>query len=75
LQTLPQAQPPRAAIGLPSGEEVVVSPGSMLPEVGMVVVAVGQDMAQLARVTPNGDHAVIETTTLVAQYPSTARRQ
>ncbi len=69
LSTLPQAVPPRAALGLPSGEEVVVAPGSMLPEVGMVVIAVGDDTAQLAKVTPSGDHAVVETTTLSAQYP------
>lgn len=40
LSTLPQAQPPRAVLGLPSGEEKVVSPGSMLAEQGLVVMAV-----------------------------------
>ncbi|MCK6522547.1 hypothetical protein L6R49_14040, partial [Myxococcota bacterium] len=69
LMTLPQAQPPRAALGLPSGEERVVSPGSMLPEVGLIVIAVGADSVQLARVTPAGDHAVVEPLTLTAQYP------
>lgn len=73
LNTLPQAVPPRAALGLPSGEEIVVAPGSMLPEVGVVVIAVGQDTAQLAKVTANGDHAVVETATLAAQYPASAR--
>ncbi len=69
LNTLPQAVPPRAALGLPSGEEIVVAPGSMLPEVGVVVIAVGRDTAQLAKVTANGDHAVVEMATLAAQYP------
>lgn len=69
LNTLPQAVPPRAALGLPSGEEIVVAPGSMLPEVGVVVIAVGPDTAQLAKVTANGDHAVVEMATLAAQYP------
>ena len=69
LMTLPQAQPPRAALGLPSGEERVVSPGSMLPELGLIVIAVGADSVQLARVTPAGDHAVVEPLTLTAQYP------
>lgn len=70
LTTLPQAQPPRAAIGLPDGSEVVVSPGSMLPSVGLVVLSVGPDRAQLARVKANGDHAVVDTVTLTAQYPA-----
>jgi hypothetical protein len=69
LMTLPQAQPPRAALGLPSGEERIVSPGSMLPELGLIVIAVGADSVQLARVTPAGDHAVVEPLTLTAQYP------
>lgn len=69
LNTIPQAQPPRAAIGLPDGTELVVSPGSMLPQVGMVVLAVGPDRVQLARVKAEGDHAVVDTLTLDAQYP------
>lgn len=68
VATVPYAQPPRAVVGLPSGEEVVVSPGSMLPQVGVVVVAVGSSGVQVARVTPAGDHANIETQNLVAQY-------
>ncbi|MCK6514986.1 hypothetical protein L6R46_08035 [Myxococcota bacterium] len=73
LMTLPQAQPPRAALGLPSGEERIVSPGSMLPELGLIVIAVGADSVQLARVTPAGDHAVVEPLTLTAQYPIQAK--
>ncbi len=68
LSTLPHAHPPRAALGLPDGSEVVVAPGSMLPEAGIIVVSVGNNNAQLARVTPEGDHAEIETVTLQAQY-------
>ena len=68
LSTLPHAQPPRAALGMPDGREVVVAPGSMLPEAGIIVVAVGANNAQLAKVTPEGDHAEIETVTLQAQY-------
>ncbi len=71
LGTIAQAQPPRAALGLPDGREVVVAPGSMLPSVGMVVIAVGQDSVQLARVTPAGDHAEVEMVNLVAQYSRT----
>lgn len=68
VQTLHTASPPRAALGLPDGQEVVVAPGSILADVGMIVVAVGDGTVQLAHVEPNGDHAEIETVTLTAQY-------
>lgn len=68
VQTFDNRQPPRALLGLPDGEEVIVSAGSMLPDVGLVVIAVGNGMVQLAQVVPDGDHATIETTTLHAQY-------
>jgi hypothetical protein len=68
VATLPAAQPPRAVLGLPSGKEVVVSPGSMVPEVGVVVIAVGRGTVDLALVTPEGDHARVEQRTLHAQY-------
>jgi hypothetical protein len=72
LGTIPNAQPPRAALGLPDGTEVIVTPGSMLPTVGMVVITVGADAVQVARVTPAGDHAEVEMINLVAQYARTA---
>ncbi len=72
LGTIPHAQPPRAALGLPDGTEVVVSPGSMLPGVGIVIITVGPDRVQAARVTPAGDHAEVEMVNLVAQYARTA---
>lgn len=68
VATLPAAQPPRAVLGLPTGKEVVVSPGSMVPEVGVLVIAVGQGTVDLALVTPEGDHARVEQRTLHAQY-------
>ena len=70
VSTIPQAQPPRAILGLPSGEERVVSPGSMLAEQGLVVMMVTADKVQLARVEAAGDHARIETIELSAQYPT-----
>jgi hypothetical protein len=69
LSTLPQAQPPRAVLGLPDGKEVVVSPGSVLGTEGLVVMAVMAGRVQLAVVTPAGDHAVIQSLELSAQYP------
>lgn len=68
VSTLPEAQPPRAVLGLPSGEEVVVAPGSMIPAEGLVVVAVSEGQVELARVEAAGDHANISTVILEAQY-------
>lgn len=68
VASIPEAQPPRAVLGLPSGEEVVVSPGSMIPEAAVVVIAVGPGTVVLAEITPEGDHAKVEQRTLHAQY-------
>jgi hypothetical protein len=68
VTTVPNASPPRAILGLPDGREVVVNPGSMVPDMGLVVVAIAPNSAELARIAPAGDHATIETLTLQAQY-------
>ena len=68
VTTVPNATPPRAILGLPDGREVVVNPGSMVPDMGLVVVAIAPNSAELARIAPAGDHATIETMTLRAQY-------
>ncbi len=68
VSTLPQAQPPRAILGLPSGEEIVVSPGSMLADQGLVVVSVSAGKVDLAQIEPAGDHATITNIELSAQY-------
>ena len=68
VTTVPNATPPRAILGLPDGREVVVNPGSMVPDMGLVVVAIAPNSAELARIAPAGDHATIETVTLRAQY-------
>lgn len=73
VSTIPQAQPPRAILGLPDGSERVVSPGSMVPELGLVVMAVTADRVQLAKVSPAGDHAAIESVEISAQYGAGAR--
>lgn len=67
VATVPGAQPPRAILGLPSGQEVVVTPGAMLPDVGVVVMAIGSESIELAEVHPAGDHAVVQGRTLQAQ--------
>jgi hypothetical protein len=68
VRTLPDTQPPRAILGLPDGTEIVVSPGSMVPAHGLVIVAIGRQSAQLARVTALGDHASVDQVTLTAMY-------
>ncbi len=68
VTTVPNATPPRAILGLPDGREVVVNPGSMVPDLGIVVVAISPNSADLAKVAPAGDHATIESITLTAQY-------
>jgi len=68
VKTIPDAQPPRAVLGLPSGKEIVVTPGTMIPEQGLVVVAIGPNRVQLGQVTSQGDHANITSITLDAMY-------
>jgi len=67
VATVPGAQPPRAILGLPGGAEVVVTPGTMLPDVGVVVMAIGSESVDLAEVRPAGDHAVVQGRSLQAQ--------
>ena len=68
VSTLPDSQPPRAILGLSDGRELVVSPGTMLPEQGLVVISIGPQSAELARVVPAGDHALIQPLSLQAQF-------
>ena len=68
VRTLPDTYPPRAILGLPDGREIVVTPGSMVPDQGLVVVAIGRESAQLAQVSAQGDHAAIQPVMLSAQY-------
>ena len=68
VTTVPRATPPRAILGLPDGREVVVNPGSMVPDLGLVVIAIAPGSAELARIEPVGDHATIQSMTLQAQY-------
>jgi hypothetical protein len=68
VRALPDTIPPRAILGLPDGREVVVSPGTMLPEVGVVVMAVGRERLQVAKISAVGDHAAVQEITLSSQY-------
>lgn len=68
VSTVPDAQPPRAILGLPDGTEEVVQPGTLLPAARIVVLAVGRDAVQVAEIIPAGDHARIETQTIRPLY-------
>lgn len=68
VKTVPDAQPPRAILGLPDGKEIVITPGQLLPDLGLVVLGIGPTNAQFAQITPTGDHAQIAPLTLFAQY-------
>lgn len=72
VSTVNDGVPPRAILGLPDGQEVVVKPGTMLPEQGVVVLAVGRDVVQVAEVVPSGDHARVQTQLLSSLYPGRA---
>lgn len=70
VATVRDAQPPRAILGLPDGREAVVTPGTLLPDAGIAVIAIGRDAVQIATITPQGDHARIETQVVQALYPA-----
>jgi len=61
-------QPPSAILALPDGRRIVVSPGDMVPERGLVVMAIGKERVQLAEISSRGDHASVTPIELSAQY-------
>lgn len=73
LAVVLDVQPPRAMIALPGGEEIVVQPGSMLPAAGLVVLAIGRDAVQVAKITPSGYYATVQTETVQSMYRASAR--
>lgn len=64
VKTESDLNPPRAILGLPSGEEVVIRPGMQLPEENLVVMSIGSKAVVLARIHTEGDHAQIEHLTI-----------
>jgi hypothetical protein len=72
LATLHDVQPPRAVLGLPDGAEIVVQPGTFIVEHRLVVIAVGRDVIQLSKVTPQGFYAKVETETIQSLFPPAA---
>jgi hypothetical protein len=74
LATLHDVQPPRAVLGLPDGQEIVVQAGTFVEAHRLVVMAVGRDVVQVSRVTPQGFYAQVETETLQALFAPDASR-
>lgn len=66
---IPDRYPPRAVLALPDGQEVVVTPGSMLPAHGLVVLAIGANGVRVAHVTPSGYQARVVTETIGVLSP------
>jgi len=64
VKTQAELSPPRAILGLPNGEEIVVRPGMQLPKEGLVIMGIGKTAVIVAKVIPQGDHAKIESITL-----------
>lgn len=73
LSTDTVSQPPTAVLGLPDGSSVVASAGDMLPDLGVVVMAVGVNAAQIASIQGMGDRATVTTTVLAAMHPGEDR--
>lgn len=69
VAVLLEVQPPRAILGMADGTEHVVTPGAMIPSEGLVVLAIGRDAVQIAKVSPSGYAAAVTTETVRALYP------
>jgi hypothetical protein len=70
ISVVTDVQPPMAVIGLPNGDNVVVKPGQMLPDLHLVVLAIGRTAIQVAEVVPEGFSTRVVTTTVPALYPA-----
>ena len=64
VTSLPDAVPPRAILALPGGKEIVVKPGQMVPEVGLIVLRISADSVEISRVEPDGHQATVHNETL-----------
>jgi len=69
LSTDTVSHPPTAVLGLPDGGTVVVSAGDMLPEVGVVLMAVGVNAAQIATISSQGDRARVISSSIHVMHP------
>jgi hypothetical protein len=58
--------PPRAILSLPGGKEIVVRPGQMVPEFGLIVLSIQADSVEISRVEPDGHRATVHNEVLTA---------
>ncbi len=70
ISVVTDVQPPMAVLGLPNGDKVVVTPGQMLPDLRLVVLAIGRTAIQVAEIVPEGFSTRVVTTTVPSLYPS-----
>ena len=66
VTAIPGAVPPRAILSLPGGNEIVVKPGQMVPEVGLVVLSIEAGRVEISRVESVGDRATVHNEVLLA---------
>ena len=59
VTSIPQASPPRAILSLPSGKEIVVKPGEMVPSAGLVVLAIEADKVEISWFETQGNRATV----------------
>ena len=67
MKVMPEFHPPRALVSLPSGQELVVSAGKMLPEHNLVVMSVSKAGVDFVQIDANGDRAKVKPLRLVPQ--------
>lgn len=73
VQVLADVQPPRAILGLADGSEIVVQAGAFVDAHRLVVLAIGRDAVQVARIVPEGYYARVEPQTLTPLFGGSAR--
>ena len=64
IGTMIDAEPPNAVLRLPGGSKALVEAGEMLDDDGLLVLAVGDRVVKLVKVTKQGWYAKVETAVL-----------
>ena len=67
IDTAYDLNPPRALIALPSGEEVSVQAGQMLPQYNLVVMSIGKNAVDFVRISQIGSQTKVEPLQIIAQ--------
>ena len=73
VSTISSIPIPKAVITMPSGKDIVVQPGDILKEEGVVVMSIGQDSVELAIISNAGGSAAIQNLTLHSQIKQAPR--